>query len=194
MVRYEVRRCGGAALAVPTGTAAALGVLLLTLSSSWTGWLVGSAFPVAVGMAAAMVIAGEDALELHLTLPTAYPRTVRRRLAVLAVVSAAALAGLVGVLAAAARVAEPAAVLLTTGCLATLLFGTAVCVAVPTGSAGAASAVVLAVWLAKLLVLGGVLGRSGLGVVTVALAGVVLLAVAARLLGDEEILMKGASA
>lgn len=194
MVRYEVRRCGVGALAVPTGTAAALGVLLLALSSSWTGWLVGSVFPVAVGMAAAMVIAGEDALELHLTLPTAYPRTVRRRLVVLAVVSTAALAGLVGVLAAAGRVADPVAVLVTTGCFATLLFGTAVCVAVRAGSAGGASAVVLAVWLAKLLMLDGVLGRSGLGAVVVALAGAVLLAVAARLLDDEEILMKGASA
>jgi hypothetical protein len=194
MAGHEIRRCGMPALAVVTGTAVALGVVLVMVPSSWAGWLVASAFPLAFGMAVAMVAGGEDALELHLTLPTPYPRTLRRRLAVLGGVAAAALAALVGVLSAAGMVHDPAQVLSDAGSVAVLLLGTAVYAAVGSGSPGAPSAVVLTAWLAKLLVLDGVLRGSGAATVVAVAAGLALLLVAGRRLENPERLMRAAVA
>ncbi|MDN5750312.1 MAG: hypothetical protein L0H64_17675 [Pseudonocardia sp.] len=194
MAGHEMRRCGMPALAVLTGTAVALGVVLVVLPSSWAGWLVASALPLAFGMAAAMVAGGEDALELHLTLPTPYPRTLRRRLAVLVGVAAVVLAAVVGVLSASGRVHDPVQVLVDAGSVAILLLGTAVYAAVGSGSPGAPSAVVLTAWLAKLLVLDGALRGSGTAAVVAAGAGLALLLVAGRRLEDSEHLMRAAVA
>lgn len=91
-VRYEARALGWLGLAMPPLVLVVFGGL---------AWLVGAAdapagrvgrvvtaglelgLPLAAGFVAATLIAEEDAVELHLSLPTRYPVTVVRRLGLL---------------------------------------------------------------------------------------------------------------
>lgn len=194
IVGHEVRRCGVPAVAVLAGTAAAVALVLVAVPSGWVGRQAIAVFPLAVGMAAAMVVGGEAALELHLTLPTPYPHTLLRRLAALLGSAAIGLAGLVAVLAAAGRAGDPVRVLVDTSGLVALLTGAAVWAAVVLGSAGASSSVVLTAWLAKLLVLDGVFRGSAVGAGVAVLGGVALLVAARARLDDPEHLTRAAVA
>ncbi|MGY1578118.1 hypothetical protein [Streptomyces sp. MN13] len=186
---YEARRCGRGALVLPL--LAALAAWAAMATGPHGGSLLGrallsTALPAATALACGSVIAREAMTELHLTLPTDYPRTVLRRLCWPAGSTAVAAAALVGALTAADRGIRPAAVLVELAGLTVLLTGCALWATARAGSSGAGAGLVTAVCLAKLLLLDRVAPHGAPQGVTAALAGVALTARALRLLTDAE--------
>lgn len=112
----ETRRAGPAALGLPILTAAAVAAVSVLVHAHTDGAtagptmvkLVADLFPVTAGLAAAAVLGRESALELQLTVPTAYRATVARRLAVLAVVVLAGAIGCLSVVGAEGQWTHPA--------------------------------------------------------------------------------------
>ncbi|MFF9130361.1 hypothetical protein [Streptomyces sp. NPDC014806] len=186
---YEARRCGLAALALPC--AAALVAWAAMVTGGTDGTLVGralltTALPAATALGCASVVAREAMTELHLTLPTRYPRTVARRLCGPTGLAALAAAALVGVLTAAGRDIHPGAVLTELAGLTALLTGCAVWGTARSGSAGTGTALVVAVCLAKLLLVDRVAPEGPPQGVPALLAGAALTALALRTLADAE--------
>ncbi|MFD9888733.1 hypothetical protein ACFWY9_05300 [Amycolatopsis sp. NPDC059027] len=188
---HEVRRGGRLVLALPLAAAVVLGGLVPSLGAGIvTRTLVADALPVVAGLAAASVLTGERLVELHLTLPAPYPATVARRLAWLAVSALAGAVVLVAVPAAAGVLSGAAGALAGVVAFTAALLGVAAYAAARVRSAAGASAVVFAAWLAKVLVFDQAIRSVPVQVVLLLAAGVVLLRLAARRLGDIEALLR----
>lgn len=184
---YEARRCGLAALALPC--AAALAAWAAMVTGGAHGTLLGralltTALPAATALACASVVAREAMTELHLTFPTPYPHTVARRLCAPTALAVLAAVALVGVLTAAGRAIHPATVLTELAGLTALLTGCAVWGTARRGSAGTGTALVVAVCLAKLLLVDRVAPEGPPQGVPALLAGALLTALALRTLAD----------
>lgn len=180
---HEVRRCGKQALVLPV--LAALLSCLATLTGPAGGTLLGrslltSALPAATALACAAVVARERMLELHLSLPTPYPRTVARRLLWPAAVTAFSALTLVTVVRAAEHSLDVGAALLELAGLTVLLAGGAVWATVRSGSPAPATGFVVAAVLAKLLLVDRVVPEGAGQAVPALLAGSVLILLALR--------------
>jgi hypothetical protein len=179
---HEARRCGRQAFVLPVLAALLAAAAAFARPGAGTllaRTLLGCALPVATALACASVAARDPMPELHLSLPTPYPRTVLRRLcwpAFLAMLGASALSVLPG----AARFGGPALLLPELVGLTTLLSGLAVWATARTGSATPAAGLVLAAVLIKLLLLDQ-LAPGGLATaLPELLAGALLLALARK--------------
>lgn len=183
---HEVRRCGIQAVALP-----ALGALLgyvAVATGSDDGTLLGrslltSAPPAATALVCAGVVAREPMLELHLSLPTPYPRTVARRLAWIATVTSLTSMALVILLVATGEPVQPAPVLPELGGLSVLLSGAAVWATARSGSAAPATGLVVAAVFAKLLLVDRIVPEGPGQALPALLAGAYLTALALRSLG-----------
>lgn len=184
---HEVRRCGKQAVVLPV--LAALLACVAMLAGPGGGTLLGrslltSALPAATALACAAVVARERLLELHLSLPTPYPRTVARRLAWPAGVTAVSALALVAAVRAGNDGLNAGAVLLELAGLTVLLTGAAVWATARSGSATPATGLVVAAVLAKLLLVDRVVPEGAGRGVPALLAGSVLTVLALRALGD----------
>ncbi|SCK48505.1 hypothetical protein [Streptomyces sp. WMMB 322] len=184
---HEVRRCGKQAVVLPV--LAALLACVAMLTGPGGGTLLGhslltSALPAATALACAAVVAREQLLELHLSLPTPYPRTVARRLAWPAAVSAVSALALVALVRAGSHSLNLGAALLELTGLTVLLAGGAVWATVRSGSAATATGLIVAAVLAKLLLIDRVVPEGAGQGVPALLAGSVLIVLALRALGD----------
>ncbi|MEU8568897.1 hypothetical protein AB0C51_11130 [Streptomyces pathocidini] len=184
---HEARRCGRQAFALPA--LAALATYAAVATGPPGGTLLGralltSALPVGAALAVAATVAREPMAELHLTLPTSYPRTVARRLAVLASFTAVAAGGLVGLLAASGHVVSPAVTLPELAGLTALLGGCAAWATAAIGSAAAASTLVVAACLAKLLLVDRMVPEGFAQALPALVLGAWLTALALRALAD----------
>ncbi|MFJ9847974.1 hypothetical protein [Streptomyces sp. NPDC101150] len=182
---HEVRRCGRQAYVLPL--LAALLAYGATAGRTGDGLLLGRALvtcapPTAAALACAAVVAREPMTELHLSLPTAYARTVARRLTWPAAVTAAAGLALTGALAATGHHLDPAVTLVEPAGLTVLLGGCAVWATVRSGSAAPATGLVVAMVLAKLLLVDRVVPEGAAQAVPALLAGGWLTALALRAL------------
>ncbi|MEV0982236.1 hypothetical protein [Streptomyces sp. NPDC049915] len=185
---HEARRCGLAALVLPCAAALVAWAAMAT-GDDPDGTLLGralltTALPAATALACASVVARETMTELHLTLPTRYPHTVARRLCAPTVLAVLAATALVGLLTATGRDIRPATTLTELAGLTALLTGCAVWGTARRGSAGAGTALVIAVCLAKLLLLDRVAPQGAPQGVPALAAGAVLTALALRTLAD----------
>ncbi|MET9431094.1 MULTISPECIES: hypothetical protein [unclassified Streptomyces] len=183
---HEVRRCGRQAYALPL--LAALLAYAAMATGPGGGALLGralltTALPAATALACAAIVAREPLLELHLSLPTPYARTVARRLAWPATVTVFAAVALVTLLATTGRDLAPVPTLLELVGLTALLSGAAVWATVRTGSAAPATGLVVAAVLAKLLLVDRVVPDGAAQAVPALLAGAWLTALALRALG-----------
>ncbi|MFF4605289.1 hypothetical protein ACFY12_21465 [Streptomyces sp. NPDC001339] len=141
------------------------------------------ALPAGMALACAAVVAREPMLELHLSLPTPYVRTVARRLAWPAVVSAVTASMLLTSVAVTGRLLNPVAVLWELVGLTVLLVGGAVWATVQSRSSGPATGLVVAVVLAKLLLVDPLVPEGAVQALPALLAGTWLTALALRTLG-----------
>lgn len=196
---HEARRVGPAALSLPmlvSGGITVLAVMAHAAAAASTQAqgvtmvrLVADAFPLAAGLAAATVVGRERMIELQLTVLTAYPRTVRRRVTVLALVVLVAAVGCLTVLEAQDQWVHPAhgplALLVPAGPVV-LLVGGGAWAAMTLGSSAGASTTVVGLWLAQLLVFDRVVGLWQLNRTLLIVAGLALFAAALRRLGDSE--------
>ncbi|MFE0797709.1 hypothetical protein [Streptomyces mutabilis] len=183
---YEVRRCGHQAVTLPV-LAAVLGYVGVAAGSE-DGTLLGrtlltSALPAATALVCAAVVAREPMPELHLSLPTPYPRTVARRLAWVAAVAAVTALALVALLTATGEPLEPGAALLELAGLGVLLGGAAVWATVRSGATAPAGGLVAAGVLAKLLLVDPVVPEGAGRALPALLAGGWLTVRALRSLG-----------
>ncbi|WP_431034437.1 hypothetical protein ACQYWQ_12185 [Streptomyces sp. P6-2-1] len=175
---HEARHCGRQAFVLPV--LAALLAATAAFAHSGAGTLLARtllvcALPVATALACASVTAREPMPELHLSLPTPYPRTVLRRLcwpASIAVLGATALSLLPG----AARFGGPVLLLPELAGLTTLLCGLAVWATARAGSATPAAGLVLSAVLVKVLLLDQLAPRGLATALPEFLAGALLLA------------------
>ena len=202
---YEARRAGPAALALPLLAAGGIVAVSIAVSAAHQATtqgagltmvrLVADVLPVTVGLAAAAVLGRERLLEVHLSLPTPYPVTVRRRLGVLGVVALIAATATLAVLDAAGQWTHPAhgplALLVPAG-PAVLMAGAGAWAGARWQSAAAASTTVIGVWLGQLLVWDRFVGIWQLNKVLLAAVGAGLLVAALRRLSDTEQLLAGA--
>ena len=164
--RHEVRRTGWAALLTPPLAAVILvvaavdGAVRMGQPSRDTAHILQSlleaALPLAVGIGSASLVGADPAVELQLTLPTAYRATILRRLAV-----AAGWTGAIAVTAAAVMVAsgwwhrwpaahQPLAGQLTWLAPAMCLAGLGLLVGALSGSPALATGAVAALWFFQL--------------------------------------------
>lgn len=191
--RHEVRRCGKAVLAAPPVVVVLAALLSLMARGGlrdWlAGWFPGALLPMAAGIAAVSVVSREAMAELQLTLPTPYPVTVRRRLAVLAVVVAVAGLAVLAVLTQGSRPALPdvAGLVAATAAFSLALIGVGTRVAAGTTATGGgpAATAVVSVWLAKTLMMDRVPVPQTAVSVAFAAAGVWLLVRGSRKAGGE---------
>lgn len=147
---YEVRRCGRSALALPPLAAAAVGIASAVFGANHVLRSAAiEAIPLVAGLACAAAVGRERSIEVQLSVPTPYPVTVGRRVALVLGTTACAvvLSGLP------ATVTDAPAVLGGNLIFALALIGIATWVGAGFGSTGGASVVVTTVWLAKLLLL-----------------------------------------
>ncbi|MFI9625604.1 hypothetical protein [Streptomyces sp. NPDC052042] len=182
---HEARRCGRQAFVLPA--LAALAAFVTVATGSGIGVVLGRALlscalPTATALACAAVVAREPMLELHLSLPIPYPRTVARRLAWPASVTAAATLVLVGLVATTGHRPDPLTTLLELSGLTVFLSGAAVWATVRTGSAAPASGLVIAAVLAKLLLVDRVLPEGAAQGVPALVIGGYLFSLALRAL------------
>ncbi|MFF9398830.1 hypothetical protein ACF1FX_02065 [Streptomyces sp. NPDC014646] len=182
---HEARRCGRQAFVLPV--LAAITASAAVATGSGTGVvldraLLSCALPTATALACAAVVAREPMLELHLSLPTPYPRTVARRLAWPASVTAAAVLVLVGLVAASGRQPGPLTTLLELSGLSVLLSGAAVWATARARSAAPATGLIVAVVLAKLLLVDRVVPEGVAQAVPALLIGGHLFSLALRAL------------
>ncbi|GAA3137933.1 hypothetical protein GCM10010466_31050 [Planomonospora alba] len=184
--RHEVRRCGRQAFALPV--LAALLAYAAVAAGPGAGMLLGRslmscALPAATALACAAVVAREPMLELHLSLPTAYPRTVTRRLAWPGAVAAAAALALAASVTLTGRFSDPATVFLEMAGLAVLLSGGAMLATARFASAAPATGLVVAAVLAKLLLLDRVVPAGLAQALPASATGIWLAALALREFG-----------
>ncbi|MEE1786414.1 hypothetical protein PUR71_26435 [Streptomyces sp. SP17BM10] len=180
---HEARRCGLPALALPllaalaaAGAAAAgTGTAGGTLAART---LITGTLPVATALACASVLAREHLLELHLTLPTPYPRTVARRLAWL---GTTALLGTTVLTAVAATTAQdPVRTALELLGTTLLLSGCALRLTARTGTAAPAAGLVVALALGKLLLVDHAVPDGPARAVPAAVLGALLITTSLR--------------
>ncbi|MFF6913779.1 hypothetical protein [Streptomyces sp. NPDC012466] len=186
---HEARRCGRGALVLPL--LAALTAWAATATGPGGGALLSralitTAVPATTALACATVVAREPMAELHLTLPTGYPRTVARRLCWPAGVTAAAAVGLAVALTATDRPLGIAVLLTELAGLTVLLTGCAVWATVRAGSAGAGAGLIAAVCLAKLLLVDRIAPHGAPQGLPASMTGIALTALALQTLGDAE--------
>ncbi|MEU9115107.1 hypothetical protein AB0D04_25795 [Streptomyces sp. NPDC048483] len=182
---HEVRRCGRQAYVLPV--LAALLAYGAVAARAGDGMLLGRALltcapPTAAALACAAVVARESMVELHLSLPTAYARTVAHRLAWPAAVTGAAASAVTAVLAATGHRLDLAVTVVELAGLTVLLGGCAVWATVRFGSAAAATGLVVALVLAKLLLIDRVVPEGAAQAVPALLAGGWLTTLALRAL------------
>ncbi|MEU9621688.1 MULTISPECIES: hypothetical protein [unclassified Streptomyces] len=183
---HEARRCGKQAFVLPL--LAALLAFVAVVAGPGAGVvldraLLSCALPTATALACAAAVAREPMVELHLSLPTPYPRTVARRLVWPVSAAAVSAAALVGLVAATGRRPGPVATLLELAGLTALLAGAAVWATVRTGAAAPATGLIVAAVLAKLLLIDRVVPEGAVQAVPALLAGAWLMALALRALG-----------
>ncbi|MEV8395956.1 MULTISPECIES: hypothetical protein [unclassified Streptomyces] len=185
---HEARRCGRQAFLLPVLAALLAYLTSTTGSGAGAGMLLGRsllscALPAATALACAAVVAREQLLELHLSLPTRYPLAVARRLCWPVGVAALAAGVLVTLLALTGpREFDPAAVLLELAGLTVLLSGGAVWATVRFGSAAPATGLVVAAVLAKLLLVDRIVPDGTAGALLALPAGALLTVRALRAL------------
>ncbi|MFF4694218.1 hypothetical protein [Streptomyces chattanoogensis] len=182
---HEVRRCGRQAYVLPV--LAALLAYGAMAAQTGDGMLLGRALltcapPTAAALACAAVVAREPMAELHLSLPTAYARTVARRLAWPAAVTAAACLAMTAALTATGHRLDLAVTLAELAGLTVLLGGCAVWATVRFGSAAPATGLVVATVLAKLLLIDRVVPEGAAQALPALLAGGWLTVLALRAL------------
>ncbi|MFF2330193.1 MULTISPECIES: hypothetical protein [unclassified Streptomyces] len=183
---HEARRCGKQAIVLPV--LAALLASAAVAAGPGAGVvldraLLSCALPTATALVCAAAVAREPMLELHLSLPTPYPRTVARRLAWPGSVASIAALALAGLVAATGHRPGPVVTLLELAGLTAFLSGAAVWSAVRTGSAAPSAGLVVAVVLAKLLLIDQVVPEGVGQAIPALLAGAWLTALALRALG-----------
>ncbi|OUC99540.1 hypothetical protein [Streptomyces swartbergensis] len=186
---HEARRCGRGALTLPL--LAAVAAWAATATGPEGGGLLAralitTAVPAATALACASVVAREPMAELHLTLPTSYPRTVARRLCWPAGATAVAAVVLAAALTTADRPFATAALLAELAGLTALLTGCAVWATVRAGSAGAGAGLVTAVCLAKLLLIDRIAPHGAPQGLPASMTGLALTALTLQALGDAE--------
>ncbi|MCX4970329.1 hypothetical protein OHA98_37335 [Streptomyces sp. NBC_00654] len=183
---HEVRRCGKQAVALPVLAALLACVAAVGLDGATVlgRALLSCALPAAAALACAAVVAREPLLELHLSLPTPYPRTVARRLAWPTAVTAVAALALVTTVTAAGQPLDLPGTLLNLAGLTVLLSGGAVWATVRSGSAAPATGLVVAVVLAKLLLVDRVVADGAGQALPALLIGGCLTAASLRTLGS----------
>ncbi|MGC4804959.1 hypothetical protein [Micromonospora sp. DT233] len=201
---FEARRCGIASLALPwlatggiiaaslaaaaanAGTADAVGLGMVRL--------VAMAFPITAGIAAVAAVGRERMPELQSTMPTPYPRTVLRRLVVVAAVTLLAATALVVVLIAQGQWNHPAhgvaAILVPLG-PALLFIGAGAWATARLRSVGGASVVVIGFWFLQIFYLDRFIGVWQVNRALLSVAGVALAVLALRKLGASERLING---
>ncbi|WP_016906186.1 hypothetical protein [Streptomyces xiaopingdaonensis] len=185
----EARRCGRTALLLPV--LAAVAAFAAFSAGPPEGTLLGRlvlecALPVATALACATVVVREPMAELHMTLPTGYPRTVTRRLTLVGEASAVSALLLVAALLATGSSPAPAATLVELLAHTVLLSGTAVWSAVRFGSGAAATGTVAAVVVAKVLLLDQAVPQATVQAPWALLVGGALFLLALRTLADAE--------
>ncbi|MEU1055437.1 hypothetical protein ABZ397_23190 [Streptomyces sp. NPDC005876] len=171
---YEVRRCGHQAVTLPA-LAALLGYTGVAAGSQ-DGGLLGRtlltcALPAATALVCAAVVAREPMPELHLSMPTPYPRTVARRLAWVAALAAVTALAMVALLTATGEPLEPGPTLLELAGLGVLLGGAAVWATLRSGATAPAAGLVAAGVLGKLLIVDRVVPGAAGQAVPALLAG-----------------------
>jgi hypothetical protein len=200
---HEARRLGPATLALPVLGAAGIAALAVFERHTWTAAnppdattarFVAYVMPVAVGLAGAAVIPRERMLELHLSLPTSFPLTVYRRYAVLGTLSLVATAAVLAQLVLTGAWDNPArgvAALLIAGGPAALLLGVGAWAGARWQASAAASSLVLAAWLAQVMVWDRFVGDWRLNKILLLCAAAALAVAASRRLADSERLLTG---
>ncbi|MEV6256333.1 hypothetical protein AB0L97_24055 [Nocardia sp. NPDC051911] len=163
---YEARRCGGGVLALPLLVAALIALASAVFGADEVLWSAAfEAIPLVAGLACATAVGRERSIEVQLSVPTPYPVTVGRRVALVLGTTACAvvLSGL------SAMITDGPAVLAGNLVFALALISIATWVGAGFGSTSGASAVVTTVWLVKLLLLSEV-ARHTQAVLLLALA------------------------
>ncbi|MGW2562001.1 hypothetical protein ACWCXB_22660 [Streptomyces sp. NPDC001514] len=184
---HEVRRCGRQAVVLPV-LAAVVACAATAAARPGDDELLGRSLlsctlPAATALACAAVVAREPMVELHLSLPTPYRRTVARRLGWPAAVTAVVALALVTLVTAAGHTINPVATLLELAGLTVLLSGGAVWATVRSGSASPATGLVVAAVLAKLLLVDRVVPAGPAQALPALVVGAWLTALALRSLG-----------
>ncbi|GAA1650433.1 hypothetical protein GCM10009764_84930 [Nocardia ninae] len=148
-----MRRCGREALALPPMLAAVLGVALVALGGGPAAQVAAvDTVPLGAGLAAVAALGRERMIEVQLTVRTPYRLTVARRVTL--VLAAACGAVLVLGLLGRGVVQDSAGALLTGNIVfASALIGLPTYAIVEFRSTAGASVLVMAAWLAKLLVM-----------------------------------------
>lgn len=205
VIAFEARRCGVAALLTPVAVAACiLGASRLAASGDGTPEMVGvgmvrlvaDVLPVTVGLTAATALTRETMTELHLSLPTSFVVTTLRRVALVFAAATLAAAIAIGGLAGNNQWWHPAtgptALLVPLG-PSVLLIGVACYSATVLRSGAAAAAVVVAAWLAQLLILDRLLGVWQVNRMMLIALGLFMLWMAARRIADGDTVLTGAA-
>ncbi|WP_202510563.1 hypothetical protein [Streptomyces sp. SID5643] len=180
---YERRRCGRQVFVLPV--LAALLAYAAVAADPAGGAMLGRvllacALPAATALACAAVVAHDSLLELHLSLPTPYPRTVARRLVWPAAVTAVTAVALVALVAATGHHVDLWSTLLQLAGLTALLSGGAVWMTVRSGSAAPATGLVVATVMAKLLLVDRAVPEGASQALPALLGGALLTALALR--------------
>lgn len=181
--RYEARHAGRHLLVASPLLAAILLIAGFGLPGAGfaRAWLAEAAPPLLAGLAAAAIVAGERAVELHLSLPTPLRRTLGRRLALLGASTAAGALLLGAGLLPDARALSRFAQLCGFGAM---LVAAGAWAAAALRSVPGASTVVLAAWLADLLVLDRILIGPAARTAAEFVLAALLAAPASRLLAE----------
>lgn len=184
---YEFRLSGRARLSLPLLVAVGVGGFVVwTDAGVASRFLVNCAIPLVAGLVAASVVAEERMIEVHVTVPVSYPRTVARRLCWVLLTSLAAGLLLALCLAATNSAVSPAEVLGRIVGFVLAILGVAACGAAASGSAAGASAMVLAVWMFKVIFMDQLLRNSAAHAVTMLVIAVLAAVLTTRLLHDVE--------
>ncbi|AFT99094.1 hypothetical protein [Nocardia brasiliensis] len=184
--RYEIRRCGLGVLAPTPLAGVVIGIALVAFDGAMILRTVAlEVVPLTAGLVTAAVLGRERMLELHLTVRTPYPQTVVRRLVLVGASVCGAVAS-IGALGWSAAAVAAGPLLVSTPAFALALISVATFVVVASGSAAGASAIVVTVWSAKLLVLDQIMrGVWAQAAVAVTLAALFAWAAAVRVADSE---------
>lgn len=185
--RYELRRSGYAALALPPATAVAAGTAGANVAGLARPVLAAYAVPLVAGLVAASVVARERLVELHLSLPTRFAVTLTRRLLLTTVATGAAVAA---VAVAPGGGAPDGAIMGLLAAFSLAMIALGAVTAARWRAAGPASAVVVAGWLGKLLVIDQALPLPGPQAVLLVTAALLLLGGTWRQTADEDAVLR----
>lgn len=204
-IGFEARRCGVMTLMTPVIVAALiLGASRLAAGGEGTPEMVGvgmvrlvaDVLPVTVGLTASSALTRERMIELHLSLPTSFAVTTMRRVGLVLAAATVASVVAIGGLMLNHQWWHPAtgatAILVPIG-PAVLLVGVACYAVTMLRSAAASAAVVVAAWLAQLLILDRLFGTWQVNRLMLVGSGIVALGMAARRVVDgDSVLTEGA--